>query len=88
YLKDKLLLIKASSKAIADIRGEGLMLGAQVKGAGAPVVAECQKNGLLLNCTNHNVIRFLPPLNVSKEEIDEALGIFEAALKSNEMSSS
>ena len=47
--------------------------------AGA-VVAESLDNGLLLNAVRPNMLRFMPPLNVSREEIDEAVSIIDAAL--------
>ena len=46
--------------------------------AGA-VVAECLDNGMLLNAVRPNMLRFMPPLNVSREEIDEAVSILDAA---------
>ena len=46
--------------------------------AGA-VVAECLDNGLLMNAVRPNTLRFMPPLNVSREEIDEGVSILDAA---------
>ncbi len=75
---------------IGDIRGLGLMIGVElVDENGAPdgdklskLVDECFKRRLLLlDCgTDDHVIRFLPPLNVTSSEVDEALRIVEEAL--------
>lgn len=75
---------------IGDVRGVGLMIGVEaVDKDGQPdgqrierLVEECFKRKLLLlDCGKKNhIVRFIPPLNVTKKEIDEALSIFEAAL--------
>lgn len=77
-------------KFIGDVRGLGLMIGVElVDENGAPdgarlgrLVEECFKRKLLLlDCGSYDhVIRFLPPLNVSEAEIEQALSIFEEAL--------
>ena len=46
----------------------------------ADIVADCAENGLLLNAVRPNMLRFMPPLNASTEEIDEALEILDSAL--------
>ena len=49
---------------------------------GADVVSKCMEDGLLINCTNSTVLRLLPPLIVTKEEIDVAVAIMDKALSS------
>ena len=49
--------------------------------SGSDIVSQCLEKGLLLNCTHGNVIRFMPPMTVTKEEIDEGLAIFEFVLR-------
>src|SRR5262249_52343861 len=70
-------------------RGEGLMIGLEIGGTPGgsdteftmTVVAVCESQGLHLTYTYFEpVIRFMPPLTVSREEIDSALTIFEQAL--------
>ncbi|MDR3271356.1 MAG: acetylornithine transaminase [Peptococcaceae bacterium] len=61
------------------VRGEGLILGLPVGDKGPQVVQECQESGLLINCVGGQVLRFLPPLNVSKQEIQLALTLLEQA---------
>jgi len=48
---------------------------------GQDMVALCQERGLLINCTAERVIRFLPPLITTREEVDEAVGILDEALQ-------
>ncbi|AVX21757.1 acetylornithine aminotransferase apoenzyme [Carboxydocella sporoproducens DSM 16521] len=63
------------------VRGKGLMLGLELPGPGAEVVARCQERGLLINCTAGNVLRFVPPLIVNEAEIQEAVRILRDCMK-------
>jgi len=65
---------------IREVRGMGLMLGAELDRPGAPVVARCLRDGLLINCTADRVLRFLPPLVITGAQVDEGFAIFERAL--------
>jgi len=55
---------------VADVRGFGCMLGLELTREGQPVVDELQRRGILVNCTNLNVLRFLPPYVVSREHCE------------------
>ncbi len=77
---------------ITDVRGKGLMIGTEFETQGSAqkaksmvkdVVHACEgADLLLLTCgTYDNTIRWIPPLNVTSEEIGKALGVFEGALK-------
>ena len=67
---------------ITEVRGLGLLLAIQLNAEIAPqLVGRCNEEGLLLNPLRPNAIRLMPPLNVSAEEVDEALGKLEVALK-------
>ncbi len=65
---------------IQEVRGQGLILGLELDGDGVPAVAACRERGLLINCTQGNVLRFLPPLIVSRAEIDQGLDILDTVL--------
>lgn len=80
YVKGKLQELKARLPIIQEVRGVGLMWGIQLTQDGTPVVAACRERGLLVNCTQGNVIRLLPPLVVKKEELDQGLEILTQAL--------
>ena len=86
YLKTKLEKLKKSYPAILDVRGLGLMIGAEFKDgeAAKQIMEACLKSGLIIiSCgTRDHVIRFIPPLIITKEQIDSAVNIFEEALKS------
>lgn len=62
---------------IKEVRGMGLMLGVELTSPGQTVVDELMKRNVLVNCTNDNVIRLLPPYIITKEEIDLFCSKFE-----------
>ena len=92
YLEKKLRDIQSRHPVIGDVRGLGLMIGTEFtdpsngkpsKAVASKVQASClSENLLLLTCgTYENVIRWIPPLIVTKEQIDEAMEIFERAVR-------
>jgi predicted acetylornithine/succinylornithine family transaminase len=62
-------------------RGRGLLQGLILDGDAGPVVARAREKGVLLSVAGGNVVRFAPPLVVSKAEIDEAVQLLDAALE-------
>ena len=65
---------------VTDVRGCGLMLGMEVAGEGKPIVESCLANNVIVNCTAGNVIRIVPPLIISREEIDIVVAALDKAL--------
>ena len=64
-------LKKLDKEIIADVRGKGLMVGVELTKPGAEYVDKFREAGFLINCTAGNVLRFVPPLIVTKADIDE-----------------
>jgi predicted acetylornithine/succinylornithine family transaminase len=62
-------------------RGRGLLQGLILDGDAAPVVARAREKGVLLSVAGGNVVRFAPPLVVTKAEIDGAVQLLDAALE-------
>jgi acetylornithine/N-succinyldiaminopimelate aminotransferase len=62
---------------VKEVRGRGLILGMELKIDGSSVVKEMMQRGILINCTMGNVLRFLPPLIVTKEEVDRVIEALE-----------
>jgi acetylornithine aminotransferase len=65
---------------IKDVRGKGMMLGMELTKSGDPAVASMRERGILINCTNQNVLRFLPPLIAGKEDIDKCLSELDSVI--------
>jgi predicted acetylornithine/succinylornithine family transaminase len=80
YLRARLQDLRTRLPCIKDVRGKGLLVGAEIDSAGAPVVDACREAGLLINCTAENTLRFSPPLIVAQDEIDRALEIVARVL--------
>ncbi len=81
YLRARLQDLRATCPRVRDVRGRGLLVGAELDGPGAPVVDACRAAGLLINCTVEKVLRFSPPLIVSRDEIDRAVDIITRILR-------
>lgn len=81
YFKNELRKLQEKyPDKVTDIRGCGLMLGMEVAGEGKPIVESCLANNVIVNCTAGNVIRIVPPLIISKEEIDIVVAALDKAL--------
>jgi acetylornithine aminotransferase len=80
YLMAKLEQLKGKYSFIKEIRGRGLIIGAELEIEGGPLVIKAMESGLLMNCTVGNVLRFVPPLIVNRAEIDEAMTILDEVL--------
>ena len=80
YFRRRLEEMAGRHRAITQVRGEGLMLGAVLDRPGAPVVERCLADGLLINCTAERVLRFLPPLVIERALVDDGLAILENAM--------
>ena len=66
---------------IKDVRGKGLITGMELNMGGEPIVTECLKRGVIINCTMERVLRFLPPLDVSQTDIDKLSETLAEVLK-------
>ncbi|MDE1890518.1 MAG: aspartate aminotransferase family protein [Planctomycetota bacterium] len=80
YSLEQLRSLQKTYKIIHEVRGVGLMIGIELNVNGAEIIKNCIQAGLFLNCTHEKVIRFMPPLNVKKEHIDEGLNILKTIL--------
>ncbi|PIQ91016.1 MAG: aspartate aminotransferase family protein [Candidatus Omnitrophica bacterium CG11_big_fil_rev_8_21_14_0_20_41_12] len=80
YLLEKLQLLKNSYPVIKEVRGMGLMFGVELSIEGKQIVQKCIEQGLLINCTHDKVLRLMPALNITKNEIDKAIKILANVL--------
>src|SRR3979411_1620929 len=91
YFIQRLRELQKRFDCIGDVRGKGLMIGAELitdRTSRAPAPALCQRvltrafhNGLILLSCGVSTLRFIPPLLVSRENVDEAMGLLEISLK-------
>ena len=80
YAKEKLELLKQKHSIIDHVRSVGLMIGVQLTSPGSQIVDKCMEKGLRINCTQGTVLRFMPPMIVTKPQIDEAVDILDNVL--------
>jgi acetylornithine/N-succinyldiaminopimelate aminotransferase len=80
YAKQKLMQLKQKYPIVDSVRGIGLMIGVQLTAPGGEIVDKCLAKGLRINCTNNTVLRLMPAMIVTKEQIDEAINILDGVL--------
>lgn len=80
-LRSGLTAMTARFPAMRDIRGQGLLIGVSLDADVAPLIAAARAAGLLVLAAGPQVLRLLPPLNVSEAEVDEALQILAVAME-------
>jgi acetylornithine/N-succinyldiaminopimelate aminotransferase len=81
HFRRRLEALATRPLGIRRVRGMGLMLGVELDRPGASVVERCLAAGLLINCTAERVLRFVPPLVVTRAEVDEGFAVLEEALR-------
>jgi acetylornithine/succinyldiaminopimelate/putrescine aminotransferase len=82
YFQGKLKTLAEKHDFITEVRGMGLLIAVQMsKEIAGPTVAASLPEGLLMNAVRPNMIRFMPPLNVTRDEIDEAVDILDRVLE-------
>jgi acetylornithine/N-succinyldiaminopimelate aminotransferase len=65
---------------IQEVRAKGAMIGIELSIDGAPLVQNCLQRMLLINCTHQTILRLLPALNITDQELEEGCGILEDVL--------
>lgn len=80
YLMGRLRDLAKTFPLIREVRGKGLMVAAELAGPSEPLVAACLARGLLVNNVQPTALRFVPPLIVTRAEIDEAISILTSVL--------
>ena len=80
YFKSKLEVLKNKHKIIKEVRGLGLMLAIELRKDVYDIIQKAMDNGLLILSAGRTVLRFLPPLIVTKKEIDQAINILDSII--------
>ena len=80
YFRGQLERLQREFPAVREVRGEGLMLAAELAVPGKPVVRQALEAGFLFNCTQERVLRFLPPLIIERHHVDELISALRPIL--------
>jgi len=81
YFLKRLGDLKEKHARIREVRGRGLILAVELTVSGAEFVLQSMERGLLINCTNGNILRFVPPLILTRIDVDRAIGILDEVLE-------
>ena len=81
YLISELDKLKAKFAFIVDVRGRGLLIAVQFDSdLSDQVLHACLRHGLMLNPLKPNAVRFIPPLNITRKDVNEAIEILDTVL--------
>jgi acetylornithine aminotransferase len=80
YFRKKLEALQNRHDCVVEVRGLGLLLAMELNIAGKSIVDGCMQRGFLINCIQEKILRFVPPLIISREEIDALVGCLDELL--------
>jgi acetylornithine/N-succinyldiaminopimelate aminotransferase len=81
YFRMKLTELARRHSFVKEIRGQGLMIGVDLDFPGKQLVLDGMKDGILFNCTNETVLRFLPPYILTEQDVDRAISALSKLFK-------
>jgi len=84
YFKTQLEALQAKHKIVKEVRGLGLMLGMELRFDVFNIVQKCATSGVLILDAGRNVLRFLPPIVITKEQIDKTISVLDVVLEEEE----
>ncbi len=85
YLAKRLENIKQGLRIVREIRGMGLMLGAELRFDVFPILQNTLEHGVLVLDAGRNVLRFLPPISIQQHHIDKVLVVLQEAMEKEEL---
>jgi predicted acetylornithine/succinylornithine family transaminase len=80
YFKSRLLELASQFPVVKEVRGVGLMLAMELNQPADTIVADCMRQGILINAVQQNTLRFIPPLIITKAEIDKLIKVLSGSL--------
>ncbi len=81
YFLEQLKQLQTKHRIIKEVRSKGLMLACALHIEGAEIVSECMKQGVLINCTGGKTLRFVPPLIITKSDIDLVVSVLDKVME-------
>lgn len=84
YFKDRLEELQGKYKIVKEVRGLGLMLGMELRYDVHNIILKSMDRGVLMLNAGRNVLRFLPPLVIEKEQIDKTISVLDAVIGEEE----
>ena len=84
HFKARLEELQEKHKIIKEVRGMGLMLGVELRFDVLNIILKCAEEGVLILDAGRNVLRFLPPLVITKDQVDKAISVLDTVLGEEE----
>ena len=81
YFLLQLKKLQQKNKIIKEVRGKGLMLAAQLNIESGDIVNECLQKGLLINSAGSKTLRFVPPLIITTQDVDQAIKVLDEVME-------
>ncbi|MDA0832875.1 MAG: aspartate aminotransferase family protein [Planctomycetota bacterium] len=79
--RERLTALQSSLPIIRELRIRGMMIGIDLNIPSMPAVAKCMERGVLVNATHDTVLRLLPAINISAEQVDQGCTVIEEVLR-------
>ena len=76
--------LQSRHPVIREVRGKGLLIGVELTIPGKDIVTKCLEKGFVINCTHDTVLRFVPPLTITVEEVDRFVRALDKILREEE----
>lgn len=80
YFLNRLQEVADKNPVVKEVRGKGMFLAMELNEPGQGIVIDCMKHGLLINCIQGNVLRFIPPLTISRKDINSLILVLSDSL--------
>lgn len=84
YLYTCLQYLRERFSVVRDVRGRGLLLGMELTVPGQEIVRRCLQLGVVINCIQERVLRFVPPLTIETTEVDRLIEVLSEVLRESE----
>ena len=81
YLQERLWSLRKDHPVIQDVRGKGLLVGLDLTVEGNSIVKACLERGVLINCTFDHILRMVPPLVITRQDVDSLVQVLDEVME-------
>ena len=81
YLQERLWSLRKDHPVIQEVRGKGLLVGLDLSIEGGSIVKACLERGVLINCTFDHILRMVPPLVVTRQDVDRLVQVLDEVME-------
>jgi acetylornithine aminotransferase/acetylornithine/N-succinyldiaminopimelate aminotransferase len=80
YLQERLWSLRKDHPVVQDVRGKGLLVGLDLTVEGNSIVKSCLERGVLINCTFDHILRMVPPLVITRQDVDRLVQVLDEVM--------